>query len=45
MNAAGQFLGLSFREALLLPVGLVLDMEELEIRRRGLRKEDRKHGC
>ena len=31
---ASKFLGLSAKEALLLPVGLVLDMVEVEIRRR-----------
>lgn len=29
-------------DAMLLPVGLVMDMEELEIRRRGLRKEEKR---
>ena len=36
---AAQFLGLSPFEAMLLPVGLVMDLEDLELRRRGLRKE------
>lgn len=31
---ASKFLGLSVKEALLLPVGLVLDMVEVEIDRR-----------
>ena len=39
LNMAAQFLGLSPFEAMLLPVGLVMDMEDLELRRRGLRKE------
>lgn len=38
LNAAAQFLGLSVFEAMILPVGLVMDMEELEIQRRGLRE-------
>ncbi|MEY8315979.1 hypothetical protein AALB19_01530 [Oscillospiraceae bacterium 50-58] len=40
MNAASKFLGLSVKEALLLPVGLVLDMVEVEIGRRGLKKDE-----
>lgn len=40
LNIAAQFLGVSVKEALLLPVGLVLDMEDLEIDRRGLRKDE-----
>lgn len=36
---AARFLGLGLREALLLPVGMVFDLMELEIRRRGGRKE------
>lgn len=39
LNAAAQFLGLNVFEAMILPVGLILDMEELEIQRRGLREE------
>lgn len=38
LNAAAQFLGLSVFEAMILPMGLILDMEELEIQRRGLRE-------
>lgn len=34
-----QFLGLSIREGMLLTVGQMADLQELEIRRRGLRKE------
>lgn len=40
LNAAAQFLRLSVREALILPVGLVMDMMRLESKRRGLDKED-----
>lgn len=40
LNAAAQFLGMPVFDAMLLPVGLVMDMEELEIKRRGLREED-----
>lgn len=36
---AVQFLGLGLREALLLPVGLVYDLMDLELRRRGVKKE------
>lgn len=32
---AARFLGLGLREALLLPVGLVFDLMELEVRQRG----------
>ncbi len=39
MNAASQFLGLSVKEALLLPVGLVLDMVEVEINRHRPKEE------
>lgn len=39
LNAAMQFLGLDLREALLLPVGTVFDLLELEIRRRGGRRK------
>lgn len=39
LNAAVQFLGLSAFEAMILPVGLIWDMEELEIQRRGMREE------
>ena len=35
-----QFLHLSVREGLLLAPGQVLDLQELEIRRRGLRREE-----
>lgn len=35
LDTAVQFLGLGLREALLLPVGMVFDLWELEIRRRG----------
>ena len=38
LNAGCQFLGLSLREALLLPVGLLWDLVELEFRRRGMKK-------
>lgn len=41
LNAATQFLGMPVFDAMILPVGLVLDMEELEIQRRGLRKEEK----
>lgn len=34
-----QFLQLSVREGMLLTVGQIADLQELEIRRRGLRKE------
>lgn len=46
LNAAVQFLGLSTFEAMILPVGLILDMEYLEIRRRGLdQREEAADGC
>ena len=35
-----QFLHLSVREGLLLTPGQVLDLQELEIRRRGLHREE-----
>lgn len=44
LNAAAQFLGLSVFEAMILPVGLVMDMEELEIQRRGLTPAGGKKG-
>lgn len=44
LNSAAQFLGLSAFEAMILPVGLVMDMEELEIQRRGLREERKSNG-
>ena len=40
LDAAAGFLGLGLREALLLPVGLVLDLAELKIRRLGGRKKE-----
>ena len=40
LDAAAGFLGLGLREALLLPVGLVLDLVELKIRRLGGRKKE-----
>ena len=39
LNAASQFLGLSVKEALLLPVELVLDMVEVEINRHRPKEE------
>lgn len=40
MDLLTQFLRLSMREGLLLTPGQVLDLQELEIRRRGLRREE-----
>ncbi len=40
MDLLTQFLRLSVREGLLLTPGQVLDLQELEIRRRGLRREE-----
>lgn len=41
LDLTTQFLWLSVREGMLLTVGQVLDLQELETRRRGLhRKED-----
>lgn len=40
MDLLTQFLHLSMREGLLLTPGQVLDLQELEIRRRGLRREE-----
>ena len=40
LDAAAGFLGLGLREALLLPVGLVLDLAELKIRRLGGRRKE-----
>lgn len=39
LNATSQFLGLSIREALLMPVGQVWDLVWLEIRRRNPKKK------
>ena len=41
LNMATQFLGLSVKEALLLPVGLVLDMMELEIGRKNPKEKEK----
>ena len=40
IQEATQFLGLSVREAMLLPPGLVSDLKDLEITRRGLKRKD-----
>lgn len=40
MQIATQFLGLSAREGMLLTVGRVLDLLDLEIKRRRLRREE-----
>lgn len=42
---ASKFLGLSVKEALLLPVGLVLDMVEVEIRRRNPEMDKKRAGA
>ena len=45
LNAASRFLGLSVKEALLLPVGLALDMVEVEIGRRRPGMDEKKAGA
>lgn len=40
LDLTTQVLRLSVREGMLLTVGQVLDLQELEIRRRGLRREE-----
>lgn len=40
LQTVTQFLGLSAREGMLLSIGTVNDLVELEIRRRGLRREE-----
>lgn len=40
LDVTTQFLHLSIREGLLLTPGQMLDLQELEIHRRGLRREE-----